>query len=221
MPLSARNVTRVRSTESAAIAGVVYAVLTLISLILLNRTPSPAIGDAELMAWYDEGANRTSATAALTLASISAIAFLWFVAVMRRRIGEREDQFFATVFLGAAIVYVAVWLVAAAAIAAPAVAVTLLDAAPDSSVMTFAYGHGAAMVLVVLPRLQAVFVMASTTIVRRTGALERWVTIFGYAVAVVLLVTPIVARSIGVAFPIWVLVVSVALLIAPMRNPRS
>lgn len=221
MPLSARNVTRVRSTESAAIAGVVYAVLTLISLILLNRTPSPAIGDAELMAWYDVSANRTSATSALTLASISAIAFLWFVAVIRRRIGDREDRFFATVFLGAAIVYVAVWLVAAAAIAAPAVAVTLLDATPDSSVMTFAYGHGAALVLVVLPRLQAVFVMASTTIVRRTGALERWVTIFGYVVAAVLLVTPIVARSIGVAFPIWVLVVSVALLIAPSRDARA
>ena len=213
MPLPATAVTRIRSVEAAAIAGVAYAILALLSLMMLNQTPSPAVGDAELTAWYDDGGNRTSALVALTLAAFSSIAFLWFVAVMRRRIGEREDQFFATVFLGSAMVYVAVWLVAASAITAPAVAVTLLDtSAVDASAMTLAYGQGAALLLVVLPRLQAVFVLASTTIVRRTGALQRWVTVFGYVVAAVLLLTPIVARSIGVVYPAWVFVVSIALL---------
>ena len=127
MPLPAKFVTRIRSVEAAAIAGVAGAILTLLSLVMLNQTPSPVVGDAELTAWYDDAGNRTSVLVALTLAAFSSIVFLWFVAVMRRRIGEREDQFFATVFLGSAIVYVAVWLVAAAAITAPAVAVTLLD----------------------------------------------------------------------------------------------
>jgi hypothetical protein len=29
---------------------------------------------------------------------VSAVAFLWFVAVIRRRVGDREDRFFVTVF---------------------------------------------------------------------------------------------------------------------------
>ena len=64
---------------------------------------------------------------ALTLASFSGIAFLWFVAVIRRRLGDHEDKFFSTVFFGSGIAYVVVWLAGAAAFAAPAVAMTTLD----------------------------------------------------------------------------------------------
>ena len=39
---------------------------------------------------------------ALNLVPLSGIAFLWFIGVVRDRIGEREDRFFATVFLGRA-----------------------------------------------------------------------------------------------------------------------
>ena len=38
---------------------------------------------------------------ALNLVPFAGIAFLWFTGVIRDRIGEREDRFFATVFLGA------------------------------------------------------------------------------------------------------------------------
>jgi hypothetical protein len=37
---------------------------------------------------------------ALNLVPFAGIAFLWFVGVLRDRIGAREDRFFATVFLG-------------------------------------------------------------------------------------------------------------------------
>jgi hypothetical protein len=52
-----------------------------------------------------------------------------FVAVIRRRLGNREDRLFATVFFGSGIAYVAVWLVGAAVLAGPAIAMTMLDAA--------------------------------------------------------------------------------------------
>jgi hypothetical protein len=39
----------------------------------------------------------------LTFAHFSTvIAFLWFIAIMRNCLGELEDRFFATMFLGAA-----------------------------------------------------------------------------------------------------------------------
>ena len=44
----------------------------------------------------------TQITAALIAGSARGVAFLWFVGVLRDRLGGLEDRFFATVFLGAA-----------------------------------------------------------------------------------------------------------------------
>ena len=43
--------------------------------------------------------------------------FLWFVGVIRDRFGDREDRFFATVFLGSSILFLAMVFVAMANIA--------------------------------------------------------------------------------------------------------
>ena len=43
----------------------------------------------------------------------SGIAFLWFIAVVRHLIGDREDRFFATVFLGSGLLFVAMLFIAA------------------------------------------------------------------------------------------------------------
>jgi hypothetical protein len=54
--------------------------------------PSPAAG--------------AMAAIALNLIPFAGIAFLWFLGVVRDRIGEREDRFFATVVLGSGLVCV-------------------------------------------------------------------------------------------------------------------
>ena len=36
------------------------------------------------------------------------IAFLWFIGVLRDRLGELEDRFFATVFLGSGLLFLAI-----------------------------------------------------------------------------------------------------------------
>ena len=51
---------------------------------------------------------------ALNLVPFAGIAFLWFIGVLRDRIGEHEDRFFATVFLGSGLLFVAMIFVAAA-----------------------------------------------------------------------------------------------------------
>ena len=71
---------------------------------------------------------------ALNLVPFAGIAFLWFIGVLRDRIGEREDRFFATVFLGSGLLFVAMMFVAAAVagavIAAAAVSSELPGAGP-------------------------------------------------------------------------------------------
>lgn len=203
-----------RSVEAAAIAGVVYALAVVSTLAILNQAPATAPATQEITAWLIDSNHRTELILALNLAAISSIAFLWFVAVLRRRLAGRADEFFSTVFFGSAMAYVACWLAAAAAVAAPAIAGTVLRTVNlDVSSIELACSQGAALILVVEPRLQAVFVISATTIIRRSGALHGWFVVFGYAVGLALLITPIVARPVGLAFPIWVFVAGVTLLV--------
>ena len=173
--------TRARSIEAAAVAGIVYAGLASLALTRMSSYPDLDMSDAELTAWFHEDRNQILLGGALTLASVSAIAFLWFVAVIRRRLGEREDRFFATVFFGSGIAYVAVWLTGAAVLAGPAIAMTMLDAAevtPASA--SLAGGVAAGLLLVVAPRIQAVFVFTTSTVILRSRVLPSWLAVVGF-----------------------------------------
>lgn len=75
-----------RSIEAAAVAGLAFAVLSFIALLLLTSSPDPSVPDSEMTSWYADSANRTSLTIGLSLSIVAAISFLWFVAV----IGEWE-----------------------------------------------------------------------------------------------------------------------------------
>ena len=57
-------------------------------------------------------------TAALNLMPFVGIAFLWFIGVLRDRLGQQEDRFFATVFLGSAMLFLAMLFASAAVIGA-------------------------------------------------------------------------------------------------------
>lgn len=205
---------KARSIEAAAIAGVAYSVLTILALSRFSRYPSLAVGDEELTAWFNDDTHQAWLIGALALASIASIAFLWFVAVIRRRLGDREDQFFATVFLGSGIVYVAIWLTGAAALAAPAVAMTQLDAGMVSAESaTLAGGIGTSLILVVAPRLQAVFIFTTSTVIMRSKVLPTPLAVVGYISGLGLFVAPFVLQPMGLLFPVWVFVVSVVLLL--------
>ena len=202
-PLSRR-----RRVESAAVAGVVYAILTGLTLVITWSVPSSLQSEAEWETWIGESVNRGWLLAALNLASIGAVAFLWFVAVIRRRLGDREDRFFATVFFGSALVYVGLWLVAASILAAPA-----LIATPDRTVsvdaVRFAEAFAEGLLLVATPRIQAVFIATSSTLFLRTKVLPRWLAYLGYALALVMLVIPFVATPLGLGLPVFVLIASI------------
>ena len=196
-----------RPVESAAAAGVVYAVLAVIALSIVQSVPGPSSTEAVWNAWIAESSNRAGLFAALSLSSISAVAFLWFVAVVRRRIGDQEDRFFATVFLGSALVYVALWLVAMSIVAAPATIHTG-DSTMGRDVFGLAQGTGISILLVAGPRIQAVFVASTSTLFLRTRVVPAWLSYVGYAIALAMFVTPIVATPMGIGLPAFVLLSS-------------
>jgi len=215
---------RSRSIESAAAAGLVFAVTSIVSWFLLQLPPDLSAPDAEISAWYEDPGNRQAVLLGLTLAVISAMAFLWFVAVIRRRVGDREDQFFGTVFFGSGMLLTGVMLVGSAALASPAVTATLADRVPDPGATALVVAFGTALMALVLPRMQAVFVLSTSSLALRTDRISRWVSYFGYAIGLVMFFMPILLEPLSLAFPIWVGVISVAMLISrreviPKKEP--
>jgi hypothetical protein len=95
-----------------AISGIVFASLYMVSLVLV-RLAVPA-DPTEPGAWLADETLRNSVHLALNLVPFTGIAFLWFMAVLRNRIGLLEDRFFATVFLGSGLLFVAMLFAAAA-----------------------------------------------------------------------------------------------------------
>jgi hypothetical protein len=211
---SSQFATRLRSIEAAAIAGLVFAVTSTIAMALLGSSPNLSAQDSEIVVWYSDAANRALLTTGLSLSIVSSISFLWFVAVIRRRVGNREDQFFATVFLGSGVVLTAIMLTGTAALATPAITVDLANGRiPDANALNAMSGLGTTLILFVLLRIQAVFVLSTSTLALRSSAFSRWLSYLGYGIALVMFFMPILTEPVGLAFPIWVGILSIALLV--------
>jgi hypothetical protein len=103
-----------RTPRSAAVAGIAFA-LILGTVIVLFRASGPAAegGGTE---WLSDSGRRSAITTALNLVPFAGIAFLWFIGVIRNRLGPREDKLFATVFLGSGLLFVALLFAGAAMI---------------------------------------------------------------------------------------------------------
>ena len=56
------------------------------------------------------------------------VAFLWFIGVLRDRLAQLEDRFFATVFFGSGLLFLAMLFAAAAVIGAVVLVASISDA---------------------------------------------------------------------------------------------
>ena len=202
-----------RSIEAAAIAGLLHSVLSLVATGLLLRAPDPSAGDQVVADWYLDDGNQRTMILAVNLITISSIMFIWFVAVIRRRVGERENRLFGTVFFGSALLLTGAWLVAGVFFAAPAVAGQAFETVPDAGTVAMTQAGGITTTSIVATRLEAVFMIASTTVGRLSEVFPRWLVLIGYVVGVTLLVMPVPNEALTWVFPIWVAVVSAVLLI--------
>src|SRR5512137_2611032 len=99
-----------KTPRSAAIAGILFAVLYGASMVLLNISLSEeatggiarTVTDVQTVAF------------ALNLIPYAGIAFLWFIGVIRDLLSDNEDRLFATVFLGSGLLFLALTFIGAA-----------------------------------------------------------------------------------------------------------
>ena len=106
--------TDIRAIRAAGVAGLVFAALVHDVARASSARTRPRDGAER----HPGRAPGTPGSSALYLIPFAGIAFLWFLAALRRRIGRLEDQFFATVFLGSGLLFVAMLFAAGAAASA-------------------------------------------------------------------------------------------------------
>ncbi len=208
---------RLRTIEAAAVAGLIHSVLLVVALRMLLGHPDIYASDEEIIEFYGQ-AGRVRGVLPVALAALAIIAFLWFVGVIRHRIGEHEPPFFSTVFFGGSILYGALTLVGVVALAAPAVLVEVADRVPDPDVAAMSRSLGVTMLSGVVSRVQALVVFSTAALGRVTRSLPIWLVALSYLLGLGLLVTLTFFSPGLYTFAAWVGIVSVVLLVGPRRR---
>ena len=209
-----------RTPRAAAVAGIIFAVLFTISMALIRLTLPEDLSGANTAAWLQ--GNTTTLSLALTLVPFAGIAFLWFMGVVRARLGTFEDQFFSTVFFGAGLLFLAM-MFAFAAIAGGIISSYAIE--PNvllrSGVITFGRAIMYTFMNVYAIRMAAVFMLSLGVIWTRTHVMPRSFVFLTFALAVLLLLISNLTVWLVLVFPSWVFVISVFILIVSLRGEQA
>jgi hypothetical protein len=210
---------RLTTPRAAAVAGILFSILLITSLVLIWRsTPDNFI---DVIDWTSD--DWASVRLALNLLPFAGVAFLWFIGVVRDRLGEHEDRLFATVFLGSGLLYLAM-LFSSSAVAGGMISV-FGDIDPKFLVESGVYSFGRAVTYEIMNvyalRMAGVFMISTSTLGMRTRIFPRWMSYLGFLLAISLLLTSGFFRWLALVFPLWVLLISVYILLVNLTKPRQ
>jgi hypothetical protein len=206
---------RLKTPKAAAVAGIVFAVLMIVILWLLRRSiPADPL---ESGVWLT-GSTRT-VMLALNLVPFAGVAFLWFIGVLRDRLGAQEDRFFSTVFLGSSLLFLASIFTAASL----AGAITLVGESHGSDMLinseTYYLMRAATYIMfnVYCIKMAAIFMISTSTIIIYTSITPKWIAAIGYFLGFSILFAGAYISWSFAVLPIWVLLMALYILI---QNPR-
>jgi len=216
-----RTLTRanLKTPKAAAIAGILFSILLILAFWLLRI--SVPDDPRESGAWLKTEPSKVAL--AVNLIPFAGIAFLWFIGALRDHLGERDDKFFATVFYGSGLLFLAMLFAAAAVAGALIISFGGHTGMTEINSATFHFARAAAynMMNVYAVKMASVFIITTSTLAIYTGFAPRWLAILGYALAFLLLFGSYYLSWSFVVFPLWVLVMSIHVLMIQMRGPHS
>jgi hypothetical protein len=207
-----------KTPKAAAIAGIVFSLLMFAIFWLLRRSiPADPL---ESGIWLV--ADTRMIKLALNLVPVAGVAFLWFIGVLRDRLGQHEDRFFATIFLGSALLFLAMLFAAAATTGAITLIASVAEPNDLINSVTFRFARAAAFVItnVYASKMAAVFMFSTSTVVIYTGIAPRWIAYIGFMLALAVLIG---GHHIGwslAVLPVWVLLISVYILMDNLASAR-
>jgi len=204
-----------RSRRAAAIAGILFGVLLLTAMVMTRI----ALAEGSLVVLQSDPQRRTLIRFSLNLVPFAGIAFLWFIGVIREQLGAVEDRLFSTVFFGSGLLFLAMLFVGAI------MSTSLMDMLDrpgvDAGLWDFGRDNAQGLFAIYAMRMAAVFTLSVSTVGMRAAAMPRWISFLGYAVAVGLLVASNGQPWLQLAFPTWVLLVSIVILVRSSRSPTT
>ena len=104
------HIASVDDTPAGALAGVLFALLFGTTVFLIRHNMPEGVQDSSR--WLNT--QHSGIAAATVLMPFAGISFLWFIGVVRDGLGRFEDRFFASVFLGSGLLFLAMMFVATA-----------------------------------------------------------------------------------------------------------
>jgi len=210
---------RLGSIQAAATAGLVAAIGWVYALVRLLDGPRVEASEDEILRYYSDPDTGWATLFVLQVLFVATAGFLWFVGVIRNRIGAGSPKLFDTVFFGGGILLAGLMFVGSAALAAPFVLAGNggVDVDPGAAAMARSFAY--VILGVFTPRIAALFVFSSSTLGLRTGVLPRWLVVVGYLLGILLLVDVTISAPGVYAFPSWIALVSVVLVFH--RHPRD
>jgi hypothetical protein len=205
-----------QTPRAAGVAGILFALLFGIIVVLLRRVvPSNPHAAG---AWLTDASNRRQLTFALALVPFCGIFFLWFMGAVRARMGDAEDKFFATVFLGSGLLFVAMLFVFGALFGALIGISGLHNGHPPLDIWQLGRETTFNLATVYAVKMGAVFMIASSTLAFRLHIHSRMVAGVGYAAALLLLFASSTVPWLQLVFPLWVLLVSINIVVLSYRH---
>jgi hypothetical protein len=193
----------------------VFAVLLTTAVLLLHWAVPRSDQPSE---WLTQGSRRRAVAVAMSLIPYAGIAFLWFIGVIRSRLGDQEDKLFSTAFLGSGVLFVAMLFCAAAVTGAQ---LNLYATSPQVSVddAQLASALVGAFLGTFGIRMAAVFTLVVTNLGRRTAIVPTWLVVVGYGTGAALLLAPPRTILATLLFPTWVFLLSLNILVLSLRHP--
>jgi len=205
--------TRLKTPNAAAIAGLLFSLLLMAAFALLRISVHPQ----ELGSWLRT--NSQTVALATNLVPFAGIAFLWFIGVLRDRLGELEDRFFATVFFGSGLLFLSMLFLASSFVDGVLIAfATKPEEMIGSATFQFVRAAIYATINVYMVKMAGVFMITTSTIALYTEIAPRWLAVFGYALALLLLFGSYYISWSFAVFPFWVFLLSVCILADNFRR---
>lgn len=212
------SLARTKAPKAAAIAGVVFSVLLMISLVMVLTTVPATVTESDT--WL--AVSGKTLLLALNLIPFAGVAFIWFIGVVRDRLGPREDRFIATVFFSSGLLFLALLFVFAAVTGS---IILLYLSQPTQALTPGYYAFGLIFAHDIFNtyalKMAGVFMISTSTLFIRTQVIPRWMAFLGYGLAAIMLFRLSHLDRLGwvaLALPLWVLLVSFYILIDNYRQ---
>jgi hypothetical protein len=205
---------RLTTPRAAAVAGILFAVLYTTAQVLIRLSVPQSATDSG--AWL--ASQSRVVVLALSLVPYAGIAFLWFIGVLRDRLGEHEDRLFATVFLGSGLLYLGLIFIAAALAGGLLASYAVSPQLVGDQLFSYSRQVMSQITNIYSLRMAGLFMTSAATMWMRTSVMPRWVAILTYLFALVLLLSINLSVWLTLLFPAWVFAVSLLILIGNYRR---